>query len=1590
MKRGFLQFTVPTLLVAILALSLSGCGSGGTDSPFVFPETSKSDNPCKSHTECSDGKVCSNGTCVEPSGSLPPPIDCSVAGCPAGQTCNEKKVCENPKPTCSTVVCSATQTCNPSSLKCECDPAKDPNKCLPVIPDCTNGLTCPADQQCNMQTKQCEPKPPVTCNPVCSSDQVCNNGKCEAKPPVICDPACAADQVCNNGKCEAKPPVICDPACTADQVCNNGKCEAKPPVTCDPLCIAGQVCNNGKCEPVPVDCTKDGCLAGQVCDANSKQCVTPDCTKDDCPQGKICNVTSKLCELKPITCVDLTCSPSETCNATTVKCECDPAKDANKCQLQGCALNFVPYLTLRGDASLNDKQDIPSTCDKYFSDGQGLSPQYAYDLRCCEPKDKVKFPFDMDKDSTILDVTGLNKLICSKGEDPTVTEEGRLSATLWKPYFAEKTAMPLSVKLTKDPQSGVVTDCQISFKAAEFPFWKLENTAIQASLLISSGAAADKLPLVLNYADHRLNLDKKYDTLNPEVILAKCAVSQDAQGNVQLSVGEKADPGLQMRFFASLYKSQAACNFEKLSDPQKTCLQPFSELFQIANASKGEIDNSNMQIIPGFDPALSPLNLITGLATVKNVGVPNVAATMAVLGSPLHFDTAKGKSSMRLVTALHLPNDSATSRCEDVFDFLSDEDKKLCDIKGVGQIQAQLQAALLTAALDGEVTLPNGQPVKTLSDLENCGNGEPPPPPAKKELKLEIKSTFADASETVVNTEVDPKTAFSGEVCLLGLHGGGKCNFSPAQIPYFKSVNEPYGNEASLQDRFTKSGKLILTNQGEDPLPLSFAKSVGAFQLDCPPLVAAQGNFNFDLAAGTSLSCSVLFTPAAGLAGCQEAAGNETTSLCASSLALTAADATLPVKVNLVAAGKKARGVLSVVRIDNEGKVTALPLQDNIPVVDFGEKTVGFETQSFAFDFSNTGVRDLTITPNVLDTSRNFRASRLYQGANLFEAKLLTGGKKSALVKPMIGTDLFQFTSYGPFGGVDKNDQGESKRDDFANLNISSNEGVGIVSLKGTAKNETRAVVGLYIQDEKRFTALKISDLTVTESGKDLHLYRAEALTNLADPSGISFSLRQDTSGRAVYLVNDGVADELKINSISYDTPDGVAFELNKQDDSLVKDCAAPATKPCVTLAVKKQARLGTVALTGGAVAQYKLQQLVLKLDAYSKSEGTKPLVAKRVSGKTELVEGTIPGGYRILGTVGAPNGIQDFIVHRLMALLSETLSNELNITVSSLTQGIATRANVSAADFVDRFVIPGKTGESGIELDPESGTAMLYPVFTPVGGNDQLNAKGVQGIRLFNAPGAKGTVKNRQVQYLFECAQANPGNGSDNCGFFFIYIGGWDSTQNKQCGLPPVYDGYTGKPTGSKVVLDPSPKGGGDAECMRKALTPVKGEYDPVSGKLTFRNLAVRLFSYKTPLLNGNNIDVTMHMTLTTDVVDATNVSDPNATGTALQPKAQNQIKKELSNPPVLDYLANNENPLLSFIDPVSGFLHGRSMVQDPIESIVDEPDFFKDVKDHETADPLTFELAGLSRMKADSDKVGDKKLMYLVITVGVQPPTK
>jgi len=1268
------------------------------------------------------------------------------------------------------------------------------------------------------------------------------------------------------------------------------------------------------------------CTGGKVCNTSTHVCENPPATgctdNTNCTAPQVCNTDTHLCQDPPDTGCTATdqCPSGQVCNTTTHACELPGA----------CAVDLNATLALKIDDNfLAGHFDSPPKCCEYADvDGGSTCPSLAAgdidhflqspsendDLYCCSADSGNSVP-------------GHPELFCDAENRHGGVPE--LAVTRWSANAGGKLRLKFAI-------TNGGADCQVAMVRDLFPQFRLENSALDASLIIDAGKDYQNFP------------PNPVQKLNDDEIVAPCAVTTDGSGNVSVSISS-----MPLRFMTQLYENYKKCT--EVDDLGSSCSSnPFTRRYL------GETAGS-YQIIPGFGG--SPLTLTTGPSHVDPVNAANQpGGTMTIQGAPLHFDTADSKSKMSLVTSFALAPNTSTARD---------------DSAGTGQLLAELGSAILTAEISGTVTKANGQPVQTLADLTtNCGTIGPTGPTGGTRLNLSMHSNFnaVDDAMTVTGDANTPTGAFTSEACIPGGHDGTNCKaVSPDKLPFAKdtSAGDPQpGTEA----KFVKEGTIIVQNAADSSstMTLQVPSKVGAFEITNSASLQ-----NVPLAPGNTQTLNVKFEPETAAGGCTTTAGAVS---CQAALTLSSSN---NVTVTLKGQAKSPSGELKLEEIataaPNDPSATLLPAA-SVPTVDFGEAILGGQTKTKLYKISNSGVRSLTLNGiQAADVKQNFRLGSVYQGAD-FQHRTWKIGQSPWTISPTADGNFFFFLNYGPFGKVTVGDT----RSDAGALVVNTNAGVSSVNLTGSAKKDTRAALALYVEDPNRYTVTGDGDpdlKTVTEGADTKHLYLAR---------DILWSFRQDNTPRVAYLFNNAAAsnvDNLVISHLKFNADAGAKLSFAADANPQTTACLAAvesATAACATLTATgdtSKLKLGTVTFNATSSGSYSLTEGSLDVKAFSRAAGgTGDGAPPKVAGLN-----TIPSSplvtYGMKGANGAPSGTFDLRVHRLIAGFSNKINQGLQKTliVSDATKGILKRFNDTPATDINLDNLKDVfTLQDGMSLDPVTGQATLQKIVTAVDvdPNSPASPSTISGLRLYNAPGSNPG----QTEYFAECV-TTPTPPGHNCAFFYLYIGEWaGSTTSASCNGGtkfPVVTGYSGSQAerDAQFATVMKPDVAAEFACLsgpNGMKNQTHGIFDPVTGEITFNDLAVRLYAPNVPALSNSDVDATIRLTLTTGCVRQDLVPDTTARPQYLVPN--NTLNDSSFNTTLMP-----TNPLTPYVD-VPGTtcaareLHGRPMFAPDTTNTLDND------TDSDTLNFQGFDLAGVGRNVTSSFSVAPAN-MYIVI---------
>ncbi len=1270
-----------------------------------------------------------------------------------------------------------------------------------------------------------------------------------------------------------------------------------PPSACesDQDCEDGESCQDGRCVAAKPCETDDDCDEGERCE--EKECIpeTRSCENDEaCGDGKICE--EELCITGCRS--DTECPSGQVCGSETHLCTTPIPENT-------CDVTFDAKLELRADAP-DDDNDITPICG---TDDDPYPTSSYTDLTCCT---EANFG--------------------SPGTDPRTNEtrecerEGHLAIIQEEPSRAMKLKFSIS-------DSG----CTVFLAAADFPAYEIDNSALQAALILDAGASVSSLPL------------------RGQVAVSSC--SETANG-IEIQ-------GLPLQFMARLYENFTRCELVIPGTPacvgNDSFTRWFTALVSPYPAASEPPPADSIQVLPGLGN--QSFLLTTGSASASpREGTSNVAAK-STSGIAMHRDP-DGKTRMRLAIAWLMPVEDTNPDPE----------------TGRGQLTGPLHDAVMTAELEGVVTNPNKPDgtILSLADLRaNCGSTVGGQNALNLSATLTVPVSEGPPIEDELPVSGDVTNGFTVGACLPGFHVGGNCTFlSTPELPFAREDGDPLFPETA--DRFKKRAELRLRiEEGSNlKLELNVPDEIGPIKI-----LNAASLDGFTLNTADNINTEILleleYNPT-------EAGEDETT--------LTISD-NPPIEIEIAGMARSPAPELKVEEIAMVPPFAAsrglIPGEES--VIEFPEQIIGVQSDTRLLRVSNTGVRTMTVTElDVQDRNFNFRRGSVYQGED-FADRVWRSNQSSWSITPDGESDLFLFLTYGPFANlataVDP-ESGETLRHDASALKINATGlGASFVDLTGTAKLDRRATLALYISDENRFAAVgSCGENCKDDLATGEHHYVAENQL---------FSFRQDGAGRSVYLRNDAeaaleplrvesqpvleetVAGKFTIDFETIDYPITLAPQESRKIATIQFDDAASDLYQVFDACLKVAGF--SVNAAGGTTGP-----------VIGGGESTAACATGAEIGFSLKGANGAPGE--------AGGGERDLIIHRLLSGMDSFLAttNQNTLIATTTTQGVLERAGVgSISRYLEKFTL-----RDGIILDPVAGTAILKPVFTDVDTSfanpTNTTASGFRGIRLFNGPGSLPVKK----EYRFQCEASDDPECGYIYGYISdwsdLVINVVPTGSGCVSGKAAIHSGPIATDTGVMTnVLNPQDPD--EAGCMETFLNSVgasRGKYDPVTGEITFPSLAIRLFDVDDPYL-GKDVDSVLHLALTTECVTAGRTPDlsarvdSNDLDTVIDRLVPDVTFNDNDFDATLMGAAGGANPIALYtggpcLDPRE--LHGRRMQftdagGTPVN--LDTTALF-DPGSGDPVGPLNLDLAGVGRISATVGQANGK-MMYIIIKAEV-----
>lgn len=1272
---------------------------------------------------------------------------------------------------------------------------------------------------------------------------------------------------------------------------------------------------------------------------------TPCRNDSDCEDGQLCReeqctlVTEVVCENDTECEEEKICKEGEDgkkgcvsgCRTDEDCADGERCTENNSCQpVIGedlCEVEFDSTLTLYIDAT-RSASDAPSRCENYPPAAEGGEHT---DLYCCrEPNQMSPEPLN--------------------GNDRFCAAPGTLALTRFRGN--------LPMKLKFDLSNG----CKVYVATTDFPEFRLDNSAIEAALAIDGGGT--------------------YERLRDHIAVSDCHETEN--GGISID-------GLPLQFMIRIYDNYNRCQIcgsdctDHTTDGEEECVGPaFSRWFSDLSSSANPPPVQSFQILPGL--ANDFLRLTTGPVEISPLSGTEGVGAISISGLPSSFDPATGKTALSLVTGLIVPNGSE-----------SDPER------GTGQLGASLGNAVMAAEIKGILRNPakEDQTIEGLADLrENCGGGG-----EGGGTTLNLSASLATPlrqGETLIETP--PLTTGEGgkiviDLCLPGTHQDGNCTpVSSADLPFAKQDGDPLFPE--IAERFVqRAATLSLTigagsNQNID---LNVPDQIGPFKI----LNANALNSGvFAPIVNSTINLEMEFHPEMAGSGCSSSNGLVTCTTGEVRISESPEIALVLHGFGRPPAPLMELAELNLKEPDQGG--TPIPIQYPPPTVMFDEQIVGIQTENRLFRISNRGVRNLELIDiEAQDLNLNFRIGAIYQGESFTnrewcENRESCGDADQWSVPPNGQRDLFFFLNYGPFAKPRITAADRRRQDETLLMIEATNLQPATVQLTGIAKQDRRGTLSVYLEDESRFTASRIECdpncpdgvRQVTTDAETTHLFRTDNLL---------VSFRQDGTERDFYLKNDGVSgtEDIVIESRPRFSGTDIGKFCIKWTDLNETECHAeesgeetsesPAFR--VTLGPNDPPlKIATIQFdVPEGSTEYRIFESGLQINAYSGRPGSRPKIGGAPS---DLGSGTRID-FALKGSNGAPGGTRNLIVHRLMGGMDSRLSESLQKTriLTTATRGILDRAGITdITRYLDRFNLPG-----GIWLDPVSGTAILKPIFTNIdadrGNPVPATSPDFNGVRIYNAVGSE--VGQLQTEHRFQCENYS---GLHSCSYFYLYLSDWEAAdQSPSCG--------SGKVTVSRSnfsnILNPTIAS--EADCIQSYYNdPVSpalahGTYDPVTGELSFSNLAVRLFSPVVPALGNESIDAILQLALTTECISPGFVPDQAAQSKRLVPENTlndpGRTPQDTTCEPCFDQALmglEGRNPVSPYVegsrcaDPNE--LHGRRLLEPDMSGTLD-----RGLDGSLPEGSITMDLAGVARISSPNNQA-QGTMMYIIIKAEIQ----
>ena len=354
------------------------------------------------------GITCSNGDLwyVDSCGELEGVAEYCPYGCPNGQS-----ICATCEPECQNKQCG-NDGCGGTCGTCSDENVCQNDQCLPITPECPNGVCTPPESSCSCPQdcgapcagKECGEDPCGGSCGTCPGSETCQYGQCipvsdkcgdsNCSPPGETKCSCPQDcgSPCGDKKCGSSGCGWSCGSCQASYTCSNGDCVKDCDSICSGKCGSYQGCTCGGC-PGGQTCHNSSCCTPKTCNQLGKKCGTwsngcgGQVNCPSCNSGYYCG--NGLCKKK---CGNGLCDAGESeCNCPG---DCGVPCAGKKCGDDGCGGScgscLSGYSCISGTCSKNcgnGSCGVGENCGNCPADCKCAGSKVCYNSACCMQKD---------------------------------------------------------------------------------------------------------------------------------------------------------------------------------------------------------------------------------------------------------------------------------------------------------------------------------------------------------------------------------------------------------------------------------------------------------------------------------------------------------------------------------------------------------------------------------------------------------------------------------------------------------------------------------------------------------------------------------------------------------------------------------------------------------------------------------------------------------------------------------------------------------------------------------------------------------------------------------------------------------------------------------------------------------------------------------------------------------------------------------------------------------------------------------------------------------------------------------------------------